>query len=106
MHVVPPQSAPAFVATSELAHENGYVDVDINTLQHKKFSNVFAIGDAANLPTGKTAAAVFTQAPVLVNNILKELGETTATATYDGYAACPVFVGDSKLMLCEFKYGR
>ena len=27
-------------------------------------------------------------------------------ASYDGYASCPVFVGDNKLMLCEFKYGR
>lgn len=34
------------------------------------------------------------------------MGETNKTAIYDGYAACPVFVGDSKLVLCEFKYGR
>jgi len=27
-------------------------------------------------------------------------------AYYDGYAACPIFVGDNKLMMCEFKYGR
>lgn len=25
-------------------------------------------------------------------------------AKYDGYSSCPVFVGDSKLMLIEFKY--
>jgi eukaryotic sulfide quinone oxidoreductase len=26
-------------------------------------------------------------------------------AHYDGYSSCPVFVGDNKLMLIEFKYG-
>jgi len=34
------------------------------------------------------------------------MGATDKTAIYDGYAACPVFVGDEKLVLCEFKYGR
>jgi len=28
-----------------------------------------------------------------------------STATYDGYAACPAYTGDDKLMLMEFKYG-
>lgn len=106
MHIVPPQSSPDFVASSELAHETGWLDVDISTLQHKRFSNVFGLGDVCNLPTSKTAAAIFSQTPVLVNNILKELGEAEKFATYDGYAACPVFVGDQKLVLCEFKYGR
>ena len=103
---MPPQSSPDFVATSELAHENGWLDVDINTLQHKQYANVFGLGDVANLPTSKTAAAIFSQTPVLVNNILHELGQADRQASYDGYAACPVFVGDEKLMLCEFKYGR
>lgn len=106
MHIVPPQSAPEFVASSDLAHETGWLDVDISTLQHKRFSNVFGLGDVCNLPTSKTAAAIFSQTPVLVNNILKEMGEAERQATYEGYAACPVFVGDQKLLLCEFKYGR
>ena len=106
MHIVPPQSAPEFIASSELAHDSGYLDVNINTLQHNKFSNIFGLGDVANLPTSKTAAAIFSQTPVVVNNILKEFGLSEQTATYDGYAACPVFVGNQELMLCEFKYGR
>jgi sulfide:quinone oxidoreductase len=59
MHFVPPQSAPEFIRKSELAAANGWLDVDKNTLQHNKFPNIFGMGDAANLPTGKTAAAVF-----------------------------------------------
>lgn len=104
MHIVPPQSAPDFIATSELAHDNGFLDVNISTLQHNKYSNIFGLGDVNNLPTSKSAAAIFSQAPVVVNNILKEMGLIEQTATYDGYAACPVFVGNQELVLCEFKY--
>ena len=32
LHIVPPQSAPEFVAKSDLAHETGWLDVNINTL--------------------------------------------------------------------------
>ena len=45
LHVVPPQSAPACVKNSPLAGPDGFVEVDQQTMQHKKFSNVFAIGD-------------------------------------------------------------
>jgi sulfide:quinone oxidoreductase len=52
-------SAPEFIRTSSLASENGWLNVNHHTLQHNKFSNIFGIGDVCNLPTAKTAAAVF-----------------------------------------------
>lgn len=106
LHIVPNQKPHEFVSQSKLAAENGYMDVDKNTLQHSEYKNIFSLGDSANLPCSKTAAATFSQAPVVVNNILKEMGKTSKEASYDGYACCPVFVGDQKLMLCEFKYGN
>ena len=51
----------------------GWVDVDMYTLQHKRYPNVFALGDCAALPTSKTAAAVTSQAPVLVHNMLQHM---------------------------------
>jgi len=105
LHVVPPQCAPQFVRESSLAAANGFLDVDAATLQHKKFPNVYGLGDVANLPTAKTAAAIFSQAPVLVDTISRAIENKPARAKYDGYASCPLFVGDNKLMLIEFKYG-
>jgi len=32
LHFVPPQSAPEFIRASPLAHETGWLDVNINTL--------------------------------------------------------------------------
>ena len=104
--MVPPQTAPEFITSSKLAAGNGFVDVNINTLRHNKYPNVFGIGDCANLPTAKTAAGVFSQAPVLVHNLLQVMGSDKGetNASYDGYGSCPLFVGDSKLMMIEFKY--
>ena len=73
LHFVPPQSSPEFVAKSELAHESGWLDVNKDTLQHNRFPNVFGLGDVCNVPTAKTAATVFSMAPVVVTNIIKEM---------------------------------
>jgi eukaryotic sulfide quinone oxidoreductase len=105
LHVVPPQTAHQFVRESSLAAGNGFIDVDQHTLRHNKYGNVFALGDVANLPTAKTAAAIFAQAPVVTQNLINlHKQNTNASATYSGYSSCPLFVGDSKLMLMEFKY--
>ena len=65
IHVTPPMSSPDVIKQSPLADEKGWVEADKYTLQHPRFPEVFAIGDAAGLPTSKTGAAVRKQAPVL-----------------------------------------
>lgn len=98
IHVVPPMNAPLLLKNSpEILDSTGFVDVDA-TLRHTKFENIYAIGDCNNLPNAKTAAAVFSQAPVLVANIK----DKTNKHRYDGYSACPIFLGNKQLMLAEF----
>src|SRR3546814_7340121 len=58
LHVSPPQSPPAAVRTSSLANAAGFVDVNQNSLQHVRYSNVFSLGDVCSAPNSKTAAAV------------------------------------------------
>ena len=62
-----------FLAKSALADANGFVDVVKETLQHKKFPNVFAIGDCTNLPTSKTAAAIAASNSILVQNLINAM---------------------------------
>mmetsp|Transcript_89959 Transcript_89959/g.188082 ORF Transcript_89959/g.188082 Transcript_89959/m.188082 type:complete len:874 (+) Transcript_89959:180-2801(+) len=104
LHVTPPMSAPSFLANSGLTNAAGYVDVDKETCQHTKYDNVFALGDCSALPTSKTYSAIASQAPVVVHNITNKLQPKPGSkqAAYSGYTACPVLVGDSKLMLAEF----
>ncbi|KRZ66571.1 Sulfide:quinone oxidoreductase, mitochondrial [Trichinella papuae] len=59
LHVAPPFSAPDNLRMcTELVDSAGYLNVDPYTLQHKKYPNIFGIGDCANLPTSKTLAAI------------------------------------------------
>lgn len=105
LHAVPPQKAPDFVRVSPLADAAGWVDVDPATLRHKQFANVFALGDAANTPNAKTAAATRKQAPVVAHNLLVTRGATKGDAHYDGYGSCPLTVERGKIVLAEFSYG-
>ncbi|RSH84541.1 uncharacterized protein EHS24_006063 [Apiotrichum porosum] len=105
LHVVPPMGPLDTIKKSPLADAVGWVDVNEGTLQHKKFPNVFSLGDASSLPTSKTAAAITGQAPVLAHNLvsLMETGKL-GNAIYDGYTSCPLFTGRGELLLAEFKY--
>jgi sulfide:quinone oxidoreductase len=106
MHAVPPQIAPEFIRKSALAVSApaGWVDVDQYTLQHKRYANVFALGDVAGTPNAKTGAAVMKQAPTVVANLLAALAQREGTTRYDGYVACPITTAYGKLLLCEFDY--
>lgn len=58
LHVTPPMGPNRVVQGSPLADEAGWLDVSKDNLQHKRYPNVFGIGDCTNLPTAKTGAAV------------------------------------------------
>jgi len=106
MHLAPPQAAPKFIAKSPLANEGGWVSVSDKTLQHTKYSNVFGLGDVAQLPTAKTGAAIRKQVPVVVGNILHLIANNAlAGKEYDGYSSCPLVTGYGKMVLAEFTYG-
>jgi len=105
IHVVPPQKAPDFVRVSPLADAAGWIDVDPASLRHKKFNNIFALGDVTNTTNAKTAAAARKQAPVVANNLLVSMGQLKNEAKYDGYGSCPLTVERGKIVLAEFTYG-
>ncbi|HDR9257370.1 TPA: TIGR01244 family phosphatase [Burkholderia vietnamiensis] len=105
IHVVPPQKAPDFVRASPLADAAGWIDVDPATLRHKRFPDIFALGDVANTTNAKTAAAARKQAPVVAHNVLAALGRVQGDAAYDGYGSCPLTVERGKIVLAEFLYG-
>ena len=105
IHVTPPQCAPDFISASPLADEAGWVDVDQNTLRHKRFENIWGLGDGMNAPNAKTAAAARMQAPVVANNLLEDMGRVSGVAHYNGYGSCPLTVERGKIVLAEFGYG-
>src|SRR5690606_3201467 len=71
-HVVPHYRAPQWVADSGLAGSNsaGLVDVDPETLQHRRYPSVWALGDVADLGIRPSGGALRKQVAVLAPNIL------------------------------------
>lgn len=106
LHAVPPQGPTAAVRASALADADGWLDVDPETLQHRRYPNVFGMGDATSVPTSKTAAAVRAQLPVAVANLLAVIADRTPDMHYSGYASCPLITAYGKVVLAEFVYGR
>ncbi|MGM0823366.1 MAG: NAD(P)/FAD-dependent oxidoreductase [Pseudomonadota bacterium] len=109
IHVVPPMSAHDFVKQSALIAQDGpfrgeWLDVDIQTLQHHRYPEVFGIGDVIGAPINKTAASVKAQAPVVEENLLAVMQGNTPPARHMGYTSCPMITGIGKAMLVEFGY--
>ena len=74
-------------------------------MQHSKYKNVWAVGDCTDAPKSRTAAACVVESNTLVKNltnVYKNHGKPNTL--YDGYAGCPIFTGDGKLLLAEFGY--
>jgi sulfide:quinone oxidoreductase len=92
LHVAPPMSTPSELWDTPLVDKTNFVDVNKSTLQHTKFKNVFALGDCANTPTSKTAAACSSQIYVVAKNLQLVMNGKDPDIKYDGYTSCPILV--------------
>lgn len=110
INVIPPMVAHDVVRQSPLGWQTGpwatqgWVDVDPATLRHTRYPNVFAVGDVAGVPKGKTAASVKWQVPVVVDHIVADLSGRESTEQYNGYTSCPLITKIGRAMLIEFDY--
>jgi sulfide:quinone oxidoreductase len=106
IHVTPPQSSPDFIKESPFANQKGWIDLNNTTMQHKRYMNVFGLGDASGTPNPKTAAAIRKQAPVVAENLLQVMknGSLSKSSKYNGYGACPIITAYGRLILIEIDY--
>ncbi|SDW66287.1 NAD(P)/FAD-dependent oxidoreductase [Roseicitreum antarcticum] len=111
LHVIPPQRAPDVIRQSGLSWadrwtDQGWVEVDMKTLRHLRYPEVFALGDVAGVPKGKTAASVKWMVPVVEDHLVAALSDSEGTAEYDGYTSCPLITRVGRAMLIEFDYNN
>ena len=78
--------------------------MDKSTLQHRRFPNVFGIGDINGTPRGKTAATVKKSAPLVAHNLVEVIAGRKADEAFDGYTSCPLITREGSAMLIEFDY--
>lgn len=101
---VPLNMGADFVAKSGLGDELNYVPVDPGTLLSKDWDNVFAIGDASDIPTSKAGSVAHFAVEVFVENFLHHIKGEEMPTRFDGHANCFVESGDGKAMLIDFNY--
>jgi len=109
-NIIPPMRAPQVVRDSGLAWQDGafaadgWAEVDRHTLRHARYPTVFAVGDVAGVPKGKTAASVKWQVPVVEEHLVAQIAGETSDASYNGYTSCPLITRVGRAMLIEFDY--
>ncbi len=103
-HVIPPEKAPNEIAKSALGSDKGWVPVNKETMQHVTFPNVFALGDVAAVPLGKTGGSARKQYSVVCQNLVSLMEGKEMTAKYEGYTVCPLITNIGTVMLAEFKW--
>ena len=103
--VIPLHGGAPFVERSPgLGDDLGFVAVDVHTLQSKVAPNVFAIGDAASLPTSKAGSATHFEAETLCANVGRALEGEEPVGGYDGHVNCFIESGFHKALLIDFNY--
>ncbi len=108
MHITPPMVAAEEIAKSPIGSGKGWVPVDKETLQHVKYPNVFALGDIAGIPMGKTGGSARKQYKVVVDNVITmmEGGDINKNHKYAGYTVCPLVTSIGTVMLAEFNWTK
>jgi sulfide:quinone oxidoreductase len=103
--VVPLHGGAGYVTRSPgLGDELGFVPVDEHTLQSTAAPNVFAIGDAAGVPTSKAGSVTHFEGEVLVENVRRFLDGETLDGSFDGHTNCFIETGFGKALLIDFNY--
>ncbi|HET7745189.1 MAG TPA: FAD-dependent oxidoreductase [Gaiellaceae bacterium] len=102
---VPLHGGAAYVERSpDLGDALGFVPADKQTLQSAAAPNVFALGDATDLPTSKAGSVTHFEAEVLAENVARFFSGQELEAGYDGHANCFIETGFDRALLIDFNY--
>jgi len=101
---IPLNMGADFVARSGMGNELNLVPVDKFTQQSKEYPNVFALGDANDIPASKAGSVAHFEVDIFVENFMQYIAGLEMTHRFDGHANCFIETGDGKAMLIDFNY--
>ena len=103
--VIPLHGGAAYVGRSPgLGDELGFIPVDPGTLQAKAAPNVFALGDATDVPTSKAGSVAHFEGDILAANVRRFLAGQPLSGRFDGHTNCFIETGAGKALLIDFNY--
>lgn len=100
---IPPHRGDRLVSDSDLG-DDGWVEVDRHTLEAERAADVYALGDASDVPAPKAGSAAHYQASVVADRITSRVRERVPTATYDGKTVCFIEAGTDEATFVSFDY--
>ncbi|MDU8885559.1 FAD/NAD(P)-binding oxidoreductase [Yeosuana sp. MJ-SS3] len=101
---VPTNMGDEMIERSGFGDELNYVPTDKATLQTMVKDNIFAIGDATNIPASKAGSVAHFEAEILTENIKRFIKSKELKKEFDGHANCFIETGHGKALLIDFNY--
>ncbi len=104
--LAPPQRGAAFISASGLGDAQGWVPTDRETLQALGHPDIYAIGDANDLPVAKSGAAAHFEARVVARRIIGAVRGQPDDSRYSGQVMCFLETGGDQATQLIFDYTR
>jgi len=101
---VPVNMGADVIGKSGLGDELNYVPVNKENFLSTKYDNIFALGDAGNLPTSKAGSVAHFTVDIFTENFLRYIDGLEMTEKFDGHANCFIESGFGKGVLIDFNY--
>ena len=101
---VPVNMGADFIARSGLGDDLNYVSVSKENFLSKKYPNIFALGDASDIPASKAGSVAHFAIDLFVENFLEHISNRPMTHNFDGHANCFIESGNGKGLLIDFNY--
>ncbi|MFN8196918.1 MAG: FAD/NAD(P)-binding oxidoreductase [Nakamurella multipartita] len=101
---IPLNMGAEFIARSGLGDELNYVPVDKHTLRSAAHPNIFAVGDASNIPASKAGSVAHISVEIFCENFLDLIAGKPMRGSFDGHANCFIESGNGKGLLIDFNY--
>jgi sulfide:quinone oxidoreductase len=101
---VPTNMGDPLLERSGLGDDLNYIPTNKATLQSTDHENIFAIGDATNIPASKAGSVAHFEAEILTENILRYIKGEELKEDFDGHANCFIETGGGKALLIDFNY--
>ena len=101
---VPTNMGDDLIERSGMGDDLNFVPTDKATLQTKIKENIFALGDATDIPASKAGSVAHFESELLTDNILRFIDGKELKASFDGHANCFIETGHGKALLIDFNY--
>lgn len=104
--LAPPHRGQQVIVDSGLGDRDGWIPTDHNSLRVKGLedANVFAVGDATDLPVSKSGSAAHYEGHVVAESIAAELQRRPIQQQYHGRVACFLETGHGQATFLWFDY--